>query len=362
MPRQIAVKRLTRSDLTLFEWQLRNDPAGTQKAINLNADALLRMYPAMPDIALRQGNRFPLDLYLYGPDARPELNLQRKILKQQKNWRLNGEIIANPVADPTRFDSLAEHDIAVFEFQGDLVPVAARVVFLAASSPIDAPVHAQMDLLLGTSRMAVSDSASVSAAVEASGVADAHPIWGLLLDDAIEDAVQGGAEGLRRLFRRGTRTLTREDLRRAREGFDAVGRVGEELVYEHLVARQEAGQITSFEWEADANAAAPFDFSVVAADGTVVLIDVKTTGGPHERAVHVSMSEIITMAQHEGRYDLYRVSRGNDGSYSVRVAEDCRAIAQTILDSFQTLPPGVRPDGVTIANSALTYGESVALG
>ena len=37
MSQKLAIKRLTASDLTFFEWHYRRTPAVRQKAINLNA-------------------------------------------------------------------------------------------------------------------------------------------------------------------------------------------------------------------------------------------------------------------------------------------------------------------------------------
>ena len=44
MLKKLAVKRLTASDLTFFVWHFRNQPAGNQKAINLNADVFGASY------------------------------------------------------------------------------------------------------------------------------------------------------------------------------------------------------------------------------------------------------------------------------------------------------------------------------
>jgi hypothetical protein len=68
MQRRIAVKRLTASDLTLFEWQFRNRNAGNQKSINLNSDVFIKdLFPSLPDAASETNGRVPLDLYIYGP-------------------------------------------------------------------------------------------------------------------------------------------------------------------------------------------------------------------------------------------------------------------------------------------------------
>ena len=69
MPKtKLALKRLTASDLTLFEWQFRNRPAGNQKAINLNRNVFIDiLYPALPEVAEDHDGRLPLDVTIYGP-------------------------------------------------------------------------------------------------------------------------------------------------------------------------------------------------------------------------------------------------------------------------------------------------------
>lgn len=100
MLKKLAAKRLTASDLTLFEWHYKNKNAGNQKAINLNANVFVdELFPVLPEIADRQDGRIPLDLQIYGPGHKELHNLQRKIIKigSYKNWRLNGEFIHNPI-------------------------------------------------------------------------------------------------------------------------------------------------------------------------------------------------------------------------------------------------------------------------
>src|SRR5690349_10097613 len=126
MPRKLALKRLTASDLTLFKWHFQNHPAGKQKAFNLDANVLVgRLFPQLGEPALVPHPRYPLGLYLYGPGLAPANNLQRKILKQQKNWRLNGELIDNPVENPELYNVLAPGDFALFEFSDGAVPTTA---------------------------------------------------------------------------------------------------------------------------------------------------------------------------------------------------------------------------------------------
>ena len=111
MVRKLSVKRLTVSDLTLFEWHFRNqEKGGNQKAINLNRDVFIdELFPSVPEVAQQNDNRLPLDLHIYGPGLYPLHNVQRKIIKQPgsyKNWRLDGEFIHNPIDEQERYNKL----------------------------------------------------------------------------------------------------------------------------------------------------------------------------------------------------------------------------------------------------------------
>src|SRR5687767_8045117 len=106
--KRLALKRLTISDLTFFDWHFKNNPELRQKAINLNADIFVqRLYPSLPETEPAKTGRIPIDLFVYGPGLMPELNVQRKIVKtpSYKNWRLNGETVTDQDV-PDRFNSL----------------------------------------------------------------------------------------------------------------------------------------------------------------------------------------------------------------------------------------------------------------
>jgi len=156
MNRKVAIKRLTASDLTLFEWHFRNRNAGNQKAINLNADVFTGiLYPALPEVAKARDGRLPIDLYLYGPGLASEINLQRKIVKHgtYKNWRLDGEFIFNPGDDPLRFNLLEPDDFVIFEFIGETYPEVLKAVFIANSIPTDQSIHNACNKAIGDNRL-----------------------------------------------------------------------------------------------------------------------------------------------------------------------------------------------------------------
>ncbi len=239
MIRKIAVKRLTASDLTFFEWHFRNKPAGNQKAINLNADIFIReLYPSLPLTSQGRSGRIPIDLSIYGPGLKRKYNLQRKIIKATsayKNWRLDGEFIFNPADDPERFNLLGPGDIVAFHFTGDVYPFAMTAVFLSKGITEDSVTHSVLEHRLGNNSMIALGLSEFSRIVEGTTLPEEHPLNVLLLESALEDASLGGLQGTQTLLS-GTirRTLSRGELRQARENADAIGQLGGEYVNGYL--------------------------------------------------------------------------------------------------------------------------------
>ena len=152
MSEKLALKRLTASDLTFFEWHFKNRNAGNQKAINLNADVFAgRLYPAVEAVARQSQNKLGVDLWIGGPGAASPHNYQRKIIKgaAYKNWRLDGEVVYNPETDPERFNGLRPGDLALLGFDGDLVPNTMHLVLVAKSAPEDSELFTRLDETAG---------------------------------------------------------------------------------------------------------------------------------------------------------------------------------------------------------------------
>jgi hypothetical protein len=358
---KLALKKLTASDLTLFEWQFRHRNAGNQKAINLNADVFIdALFPALPALG---SDRLPIDLYLYGPAGKGELNLQRKIIKggAYKNWRLNGEMIHNPDDDSVRFNALAEGDIAILEFNEGISPSQARCVFIAAALTEDAPLHVALAPLLQYRSMTQISERRLEALVREARIPSDHSVHALLLDADLEDASQGGVEAIRHLRRRrGTRRIQRADLLDARRRAEENGHRGEELINGFLQRKVDSGQYESFEWASSTNAVSPFDFLVRDGVAAPEHVEVKSTSGQFERPMHVSLSEIQEMAERE-RYTLYRIYNLTEIGADLRIALNLRAFGQSILDALRYLPAGVSADGVTVTPDVLSFGEIVHL-
>lgn len=364
--RKIALKRLTASDLTFFEWQFKNQPAGNQKAINLNADVFVdQLYPALPAIALPQlGGRIPIDLHVYGPGLTDDYNLQRKIIKAPayKNWRLDGEFIYNPSGQPRRFDVLAPNDFVVIEFVGEPLPVSANLIFVAKAAAADTDVFNELSGLLGGQSMVVVSPTWFDAMATRLTIPDSHPINVIRLETVLEDAALGGIKGIDQLSRHAVLVqLSREGLQRARESARAAGDLGEELIDAYLRGLKTSGQIADFEWTSIMNAVAPYDFRVHEKNGSPVSVEVKATAGSFDAVVHISLNELRAMNTGTDRYDLYRVFEMTSGTAKVRVARDMKTFAAKLLAAANGLPAGVTIDSVSVAPSILSFGKEVVI-
>lgn len=361
---KLAIKKLTASDLTLFEWQFRNANAGNQKSINLNANVFVdRLFNKLPDTDVGKAGRIPLDLFIFGPGMAPALNLQRKIIKggSYKNWRLNGEFIMNPADMPDRFNVLEPGDYAIFDFEGEFWPTGARMVLVAKNHPDDARLHAGIDDF-GINSMEAIEIPNIRMIVHGSGAPEAHPVCELLLDSAIEDAAQGGLEGTQKILGRNTgRRLTRAELARARERADDVGREGEELIDGFFELERSGGRLESFQWISNDNAIAPHDFEMKPRGEDLRRVEVKSTNGPFSQVMHVSIAQLIEMADATVPYDLYRVYALDDRKAKLRVATGLRAVAEGILATLRGLPAGVTVDGVSVKPDSLTFGTETSI-
>lgn len=365
MPQKLAVKRLTASDLTFFEWHHANQNAGNQKAINLNADVFVnRLYPGITELSIVIGERLPLDLYIYGPGLEGELNLQRKIVKgpTYKNWRLNGEFVHNPPDNLTRFNSLAPDDFVVMRFLGEIYPNAASMFFVAASEPEDTRLHQLFSIIIGPGKrsMVGISKTELSTLVHRAGLSESHPLHNILIDDALEDAAQNGIEGIRELRRRASnRQVSMEALRQARENAGRIGRRGEEFVNVYFTLQKLQGKIQDFGWTSSENAIAPYDFEISIGLGRVY-VDVKSTEGEFESTIHISFNELLQMRDSE-MYDLYRVYQIEEKSAKLRIAQNLKEFARATLTVLETLPSGVRTDSISVVPEILGFGESILL-
>lgn len=365
MAGKFAVKRLTKSDLTFFVHQFKTLSAGNQKSINLNREVFVdTLYPALGG----HPGEFPVALSLFGPGSKPELKLARKIVKNPpsyKNWRLNGEFVANPLEDPQRFDALAPDDIAIFEFKGDAKPESVRIFFLSRHHADDGKLHAGLDALLSDNHtMRAFSAEELGVVIAAAGLAAAHPAGALLLDEVealdLQDAAVGGLAATEKLQKRASAVkVTKAQLLAARAKAEETGEIGEALAFSHLDQLRDGGKLADVLWVSVENAVSPFDFLVTELGGTSVRVDAKATTGAFERAFHMSIAELVEAAKESGRYDIYRLYRLDGDAAYMRIANNIGPFARKILDGLSSLPAGVVADSVSISPSTLAFGEEI---
>ena len=277
---RFAVKKLTRSDLTFFEYQFRRQNAGNQKSINLNRNVFVDLiFPTAGQVAGGVARQFPVPVTLYGPGMHSQPHsITRKVIAaggSQKNWRLNGEFVMDPDFDPTRYHGLVADDFVMFGFEGaNGLPTAVYMVLLSQSEAVDAPLLAQATAILGAGSMAEVTAVQLQAIVQVSPAN--HPIRELLeteRDEALQEAALGSAAGAEKLFRNPSiRRMSAEALARARLAAEEAGRNGEVLVDSWLRREVTEGRLAAAVWVSERNAVNPWDFEVTEISGAIVRI------------------------------------------------------------------------------------------
>jgi hypothetical protein len=365
---KFAIKRLQHSDLTFFEPYFRASTGAKQKAINLDAAVFAdSFFPRLSRTNPSRPKRVLFELTVIGPNGAPPFSLTRKALLQQKNWRLNGEMIDDK-ENAARFEALAPGDLAIMAFDGDDEPVAVNMVVLSAASSADSAAHRAAGAMLGEGSMIAVDAAALAAAF--APIAADHPARLILpdndLEQALEDAAAGSAGAVEELRKRAgagrlLRRITVDDLMRARDRASHIGALGEEAVADFLEGERNAGQIRDFDHTSKSvSAAHPFDFTLTLADGSSVRMDVKATTGPFGRPFHMSGAEVRDAAGSPVPYVIWRVYQlSDDGTASLRRSADIRDFARAIANA--ALPPGVAPDGYSIEPAVLAWDTETHL-
>ncbi|WP_082576569.1 DUF3883 domain-containing protein [Lysobacter sp. Root604] len=359
MARKLALKKLTASDLTLFKWHFQNNPAGKQKAFNLDSRVLVdELYPQLREPAAVPQPRFSIDLYLLGPGMAQSYNLQRKILKQQKNWRLNGEFIDSPEDDPQRYNILLPGDFALFEFSGDVVPGTAKIVLVAQALPVDAGVHRELDRRYPEGSMWLLDEEEIEAVLAVEPLPIGHPLFEWLKTDDLEDAVLGGVIGVEKINRRREgRGITPEEFVSSRQVAEQTGVLGEVLLNEYFDRQLERGNFEWYEWTSSINAVSPYDFRIGPVNGDERLVDAKSTRGGFSNPIHLSLSELRRAVEGRTPYDIYRLYNVVDDCAKMRIAHDVGPVLRSLLDVFETLPAEVSVDAVSVRPEFLDFDE-----
>lgn len=145
-----------------------------------------------------------------------------------------------------------------------------------------------------------------------------------------------------------------------------IGRFGEELVAIFLKLRVDAGYIEDFEWTSDTHAMSPYDFGIEENDGTLTLIDVKSTPLSFERLFYMSRAEIETgfMRGKEYKYCIYRVYDldMDKKTGKMRISDNLKSEDYAnYFDFLEDVPDGIYIDNVKINPSKLYFNPEVSI-
>lgn len=366
MSRKLVLKRLSASDLTLFEKHFRETPGTKQKAINLDASVFEQTF--YPGIIASFGpgpQRVGVNLEIFGPNGASMHNLQRKILKQQKNWRLNGELIGNPVEEPNRYDTLAKNDFALMEFTGAVKPETVRIQLISQNSEFDAAAYKSLSERLGPHfgpriGMLACTFSSLEDSLSDVILNEGHSLNGFLEEKLLEEVAQGVESGVEQLLqKRKGRPVSREELGSAKSRAEELGYKGEELANIYFDFLKKSIPNFSYDWISEKNAIAPYDFIAHFPEGSRKL-DIKSSSGDFTGRIHISIAELIEMAKDDMPYDIYRIYNLESEIPKLKIARDMRDFAKSIISKLD-LPNGVRVDGFSIKPEILHFESEISL-
>jgi hypothetical protein len=361
-----VLKRLSASDLTLFETHFRATAGTKQKAINLDAFVFeQQFYPGIAGSFGPAPKRVGVNLEIFGPNGASIHNLQRKILKQQKNWRLNGEWIGNPVEEPNRYDTLVKNDFALMEFTGAVKPETVRIQLISQNSEFDVDAYNSLSKVFGAqfgprTGMIACTFPSLEDALSNINLNEDHSLNGFLDEKLLEEVAQGVEAGIEQLLhKRKGRPISREELGSAKSRAEELGYRGEELVNSYFESLKDSIPNFTHEWTSEKNAIAPYDFIAHFLEGSRKL-DVKSTSGDFSGRIHISIAELIEMTKEDMPYDIFRIYKLESETPKMKIAQDMKKFAQDLISKLD-LPEGVKIDGVSVKPEVLNFGNEIVL-
>ncbi len=349
---RVAVKLLTKSDISFFAQHVRESK---QKGINLNSEVFVeQFYPALQ-------NRFDalhFPLTIVGPGAKQKHSLSRKVVRTEnaKNWRLNGEVINDPLDETGRYSEIAEDDYAMLAFEGADRPDAVTLVIVTAAE--DPELHAAIGEqfeFAGRHTMVPVVDRDLWDLIEATqdAYADLHPLDSLVAPDSLEEAVFGSAatqshtaqgDGL-------GAAVSQDALQRQLRASEETGRRGEEVF--GLWLDDNGHDEESYSCVCRDHARAAFDYQVIsptwedAPNG--LYIDVKATRSAFATPFHLSMAEIRWAASH-ANYRIARVYALATGTPFVTILCGIHEFASSIMSNVvPQLPHGTAIDGFEVS-------------
>lgn len=377
----VVLKRLTlKSDLGWFKSIFdAHQLQGHQKGITLNKKVIYSIWPSLmsretaydaarevqkqaeesvpPDEAKAQvektkakaaGTIPDIQVQIYGPAGKPRIDETRIIALQDKNWRLDGAFILDPLDDPTRFHPiLNEGDLALIGFNGGEWPTEAVVVLISQSSD---PLWSDLSPLTpskGAKSMVQLDQPALIDLADKHGLPADHVIRSLAVTSisalpvpAAPVAVitplpvKPGGGMVLPLTPKSGQELTPEELAKQLAQMVKTGEIGEKLVDQYL-KKQANGTIPIHAWVSSKLAKHPYDFQLIAESGTVLaFIDAKATSTAWPGEFFMSMAEVYCAATSTIPYHIYRLSNVKSSGAELRISDDVRQFAEATVKTL----------------------------
>ena len=362
MKKKIALKKLKSSDLSFFKSYLQKNPSAKQKGFNLDLNVMEgEFFPYLRELLEpRPKKAVHVDLTIFGPGAAGPHSLARKIKRDAKNIRLNGEIVDAPVTDPERYGKLTPGDFALLEFTGTPLPASVKVVLVAAACPDDHTVHQVLSTILP----AISDSMKVLSVddldkvVQTADPVASHPIRDWLDDQLFEEVGYGDANAAVRLNKRRLgRGISPADFKTAKESAERTGFLGEELLDVFLRSR-DLPDVSSHVWVSQENAISPYDFMINGCSGERHA-DAKSTSGKFSNPIYLSSAELKHAVESGVPYDIYRLYEVREAGALLRVAHDVGLKLGPVLKALDAFPPGVAVDSISFVPDFFEFTDLV---
>ncbi len=374
----VVLKRLTgKSDLGWFHSIHTNRGlAGNQKGIILNKRIINKIWPSLltrqaayeaakaAEIAAnapggagpataeaekanaRVAGHLPVRVELHGPEGKAPFVVSRLLALQDKNWRLNGAFIEDPLNDPARFDPiLKDGDMVIIGFDGVEEPTNAVVALFAAGSATDATLVADLSARVseGTKSMIRLMPDQLLAIANQHALPNDHVVRIIAGDpvvlSALEEIAQGDIVAAARIIQRRARPVNADELAAGIEANAHTGHLGERMVNSFLRDRHQTGGL-AYKWMWPASAAHTYDFEVLNSSGQPDhVIDAKSTSSVWKVDFYMSWGELAHAATSAAPYLIYRLSEvGQTGAW-LRTSEDIRSMAAEIVQALTVAAP-----------------------
>jgi len=306
----------------------------------------------------RAGNEFLIPLTIFGPDNKQALHIDRKLLLQDKNWRLNGAFIFDPLEDKTRFHDLQVGDFALLGFEGEEYPTAVDMLLIGKSYPQDAPVWNYINLRYseyfdrrgGFRQIERSDIEDLSQELN---LGFAYSVNRILDKFLVEEAIAGNMTAIQEMTLRGC-TLTMEQYEQAKMESKRTGHRGEAFIYILLSWKRNTGAIQDYKWQSIDAPFSPFDFIIQTMSGLRKL-EVKSTKRSFNERIYISIGELVEMAESAEPYDIIRVYEMSGGRCKYRIAADVGSWAAEKLSEINAL--SFKVDAIIVDPQMLQFAD-----